>query len=50
LTYDPTKIKISNFKKSRWRTAAILKNQKWPYLGNGMTDLHEIWIAPVDAH
>jgi len=27
----------------RWRTAAILKNCKRPYLLNGSTDLHKIW-------
>ena len=27
----------------RWRTAAILKNRKRPYLHNGLTDLHKIW-------
>jgi len=27
----------------RWRTAAILKNKKWPYLCNTLTDLHKIW-------
>jgi len=28
--------------------AAILKIEKRPYLGNGSTDLHEIWL--VEAH
>ena len=23
--------------------AAILKSQKWPYLGNRLTDRHNIW-------
>jgi len=23
--------------------AAILKNKKWPYFGNGLTDQQEIW-------
>ena len=27
----------------RWRTAAILKNRKRPYLRNGSTKLHKIW-------
>jgi len=27
----------------RWRTVAILENKKSPYLGNGLTDRHEIW-------
>ena len=27
----------------RWRTAEILKNQKWPYLRNALTDMHKIW-------
>jgi len=26
----------------------ILKIEKWPYLGNGLTDRHEIWHD--DAH
>ena len=26
-----------------WRTAAILKNRKRPYLRNALTDLHKIW-------
>jgi len=28
---------------SRWRTAAILKTVKSPYLGNRLTDFDEIW-------
>jgi len=27
----------------RWRTAAILKTEKWPYLRNGLINPHEIW-------
>jgi len=27
----------------RWRTAAILKNRKRPYLRNALTDLNKIW-------
>jgi len=27
----------------RWRTAAILKNLKRPYLRNALTDLHKSW-------
>ena len=27
----------------RWRTAAILKIEKWLYLRNCLTDLHKIW-------
>jgi len=40
--YSLTTVKISNFKNPRWRTAAIFKIVKSPYLGNGSTDLHEI--------
>ena len=36
-------LKVSAFKNSRWRTAAILKNRKRPHLRNGSTDLQKIW-------
>jgi len=36
-------LKFPTFKNPRWRTAAILKNRKRPYLYNGSTDLHKIW-------
>jgi len=38
----PTVKKIE-FKNPRWRTAAILKTVKSPYLGTGLTDFDEIW-------
>jgi len=31
------------FKNPRWRTAAILKTVKSPYLVTGLTDFDEIW-------
>jgi len=40
-------LKFPTFENSRWRTAAILKNQKRPYLRNGLTDLHKIWQDDV---
>jgi len=27
----------------RWRTTAILEIEKWPYLGNGLTNRHKTW-------
>ena len=36
-------LKFLTFKNPRWRTAAILKSRKMPYLCNGLTDLHKIW-------
>ena len=36
------------FKNPRWRTAAILKGVKSPYLCNRLTDFDEIWHD--DAH
>jgi len=36
-------VKKLNFRNPRWRTAAILKTVKSPYLGNRLTDLDEIW-------
>jgi len=35
-------LKSSNFANSRWRTAAILKTVKWPYLCNRLTDFDEV--------
>jgi len=28
------KLKVRTFRNPKWRTAAILKNNKWPYLHN----------------
>jgi len=36
-------LKISNFTNPRWRTAAILKTVKSPYICNRLTDFDEIW-------
>ena len=36
-------VKYSNFKNRRWRTAAILKTVKSPYLYNRLIDSNEIW-------
>jgi len=33
----------NNTTNARWRTAAMLKIDKSPYPGNGLTDDHEIW-------
>jgi len=41
-------IKNANFTNPRWRTAAILKTVKSPYLCNCLTDFDEIWHD--DAH
>ena len=41
-------VKIWTFKNPSWRTAAILKYQKWPYFCNGLTNLHK--ICNVDAY
>jgi len=38
-------LKNLNFQNPRWRTAAILKTVKLPYLHNRLTDLYEIWYA-----
>jgi len=35
-------LKFRTFNNPRWRTAAIFKNKKRPYFGNGLTDRHEI--------
>jgi len=37
-----------NFTNPRWRTAAILKTVKLPYLYNRLSDFDEIWHG--DAH
>jgi len=37
-----------NFQNPRWRTAAILKTVKSPYLRNRLTDFDEIWHADAD--
>jgi len=34
----------------RWWTAAILKNDKSPYLGNGLTDCCNIWHGDICDH
>jgi len=36
-------VKNLNFQNPRWRTAAILKTVKSPYLSNRLTDFAEIW-------
>jgi len=41
-------IKNSNFTNPRWRTDAILKTVKSPYLCNRLIDFDEIWHD--DAH
>ena len=43
------------FLKSKWRTAAVLKIVKSPYLGQKSSDFDEIWfttadIEPNDSH
>jgi len=38
-------VKNLKFNNPRWRTAAILKTVKSPYLGNRLTDFDEIWHA-----
>jgi len=37
-----------NFQNPRWRTAAILKTVKSPYLRNRLTDFDEIWHDDAD--
>jgi len=37
-----------NFQNPRWRTAAILKTDKSPYLRNRLTDFDEIWHDDAD--
>jgi len=40
--------KTANFQKARWRTAAILKIVKSPYLSQTLSDFDEIWYITVD--
>jgi len=42
LLTSPT-VKNLNFSKSKMASIAILKKQKTPYLGRGLTDFHKIW-------
>jgi len=37
-----------NFQNPRWRTAAISKTVKSPYLRNRLTDFDEIWHGDAD--
>jgi len=41
-------LKSLNFQNPRWRTAAILKTVKSPYLRNRFTDFDVIWHADAD--
>jgi len=41
-------LKNLNFQNPRWRTAAILKTVKSPYIRNRLTDFDEIWHADAD--
>ena len=36
-------LKCQTFKISSWLTSTILKMENRPYLGNGLSNLHEIW-------
>jgi len=40
--------KTANFKNLRWRTAAILKIVKSPYLSQKSSDFDEIWYTTSD--
>jgi len=40
-------LKISNFTNPKWRTAAILKTVKSPYLCSRLTDFDQIWHDDV---
>ena len=40
--------KNANFKNPRWRTAAILKMVKSPYLSEKSSDFHETWYIASD--
>jgi len=40
--------KTANFQNPRWRTAAILKIVKSPYLGQKSSDFDEIWYTTSD--
>ena len=41
-------VKMWNFQNRRWRTDAILKTVKSPYLRNRLTDFDEIWHGDAD--
>ena len=41
-------VKKLNFQNPSWRTAAILKTVKSPYLRNRFTDFDEIWYVDTD--
>jgi len=41
-------VKNLNFQNPIWRTAAILKTVKSPYLRNRLTDFDEIWHGDAD--
>ena len=41
-------LKNLNLQNPRWRTAAILKTAKSPYLRNRLTDFDEIWHGDAD--
>ena len=43
-------VKNVNFQNPRWRTAAILKTVKSPYLRNRLTDFDEIWRDDANWH
>jgi len=38
-----------NFTNTRWRTAAVLKTVKLPYLSNRFTDFDEIWHGDANC-
>jgi len=42
-------LKYFNFQNQRWRTAAILKTVKSPYILNRLTEFDEIWHADADC-
>jgi len=44
------KYEIAFFSNPRWRTAAILKAVKSPYLCNRLTDFDEIWHGDANWH
>ena len=46
--FERSTVKISKFKKVKTAAAASLKIEKPRYLGNGITDRHQIWHG--DAH
>jgi len=41
-------LKTAIFKNSRWRTAAVLKIVKSPYLSQKSSDFDEIWYTTSD--